>query len=280
MEFNSVYVIVNLQTWVVLFDYLGIGIPTPPPSRPDTPTDEEDDSFRAEQVAASLHAASELLSSQTLGGPSLEQGLWFGAPPMQTGVDSLRLGHSREDGTSARKSLSPSVLIDKSFQEDARDFCSLGSDDGSRRDGKTSEEKASKQGTQNDEGVGKPAGQSTAQDSIPSGASAGEGEDGGEESSAKATVWGVEGKLSLDVKLHVRSLTVTFNKPEHPLARGTASSLQARVGVSKGNVHLTGSLGQASVIDLTETGCYYRERFVSIAINPLRFQTALTLCVL
>ena len=33
VDFSSVYVIINLQTWVLLFDYLGIGVPTPPPSR-------------------------------------------------------------------------------------------------------------------------------------------------------------------------------------------------------------------------------------------------------
>lgn len=33
VDFSSVYVVINLQTWVLLFDYLGIGVPTPPPSR-------------------------------------------------------------------------------------------------------------------------------------------------------------------------------------------------------------------------------------------------------
>ena len=37
--FSSVYLVVNLQTWVLLFDYLGIGVPTPPSSpSEDTPT--------------------------------------------------------------------------------------------------------------------------------------------------------------------------------------------------------------------------------------------------
>ena len=30
----------------------------------------------------------------------------------------------------------------------------------------------------------------------------------------------------------------------------------------KGNVKISGSLGQASVIDLTETGAFYRERYM------------------
>ena len=37
VDFSSVSVIVNLQTWVLLFDFLGIGIPTPPPS-PSSPS--------------------------------------------------------------------------------------------------------------------------------------------------------------------------------------------------------------------------------------------------
>ena len=74
------------------------------------------------------------------------------------------------------------------------------------------------------------------------------------------SVWGVEGKVSMDIALNVRSLTVTFNKPEHPLAQGVVSTLVARVETSRGNLKLSGSLGQASVVDLTETGAYYRER--------------------
>ena len=74
------------------------------------------------------------------------------------------------------------------------------------------------------------------------------------------TVWGAEDKMSLDISLNVRSLTVTFNKPEHPLTQGVVSSLAARVETSRGNLKLSGSLGQASVVDLTETGAYYRER--------------------
>ncbi len=243
VEFNSVFVIVNLQTWVVLFDYLGIGIPTPPPSRPGTPTDDDDDGH--ERVAASLQAASDALRFQVDGE---EHQLW--AVPSTPGVNFVRAGRSSEE---IRTSLSPGGLIDKSFQEDARDFCSLGSDDGTRYGSKTTGGKAFEQppckGGSLEETAAKESG-----DSVRT------AEEGGEDSSVKASVWGVEGKIGLDVKLHVRALTVTFNKPEHPLARGSVSALQARVGVSKGNVRLTGSLGQASVVDLTETGCYYRER--------------------
>ena len=77
---------------------------------------------------------------------------------------------------------------------------------------------------------------------------------------SSSSVWGVEGKMSMELALNVRSLTVTFNKPEHPLARGNVSSLSAQLQLSKGNMKVSGSLGQASVIDLTETGAFYRER--------------------
>ena len=83
-------------------------------------------------------------------------------------------------------------------------------------------------------------------------------------SASSSSVWGVDGKMSMEVCLNVRSLTVTFNKPEHPLARGNVSSLSAKLELNKGNVKISGSLGQASVIDLTETGAFYRERFVPL----------------
>ena len=81
-------------------------------------------------------------------------------------------------------------------------------------------------------------------------------------SNTSSSVWGVEGKMSVEVCFNVRSLTVTFNKPEHPLARGNVSSLSAQLELNKGNVRISGSLGQASVIDLTETGAFYRERYM------------------
>ena len=68
--------------------------------------------------------------------------------------------------------------------------------------------------------------------------------------------------MSMEVTLNVKSLTVTFNKPEHPLARGNVTSLSTQLHLNKGNVTITGSLGQASVTDLTETGAFYRERYV------------------
>ena len=76
------------------------------------------------------------------------------------------------------------------------------------------------------------------------------------------SVWGVEGKLSVRVKLNVNSLTVTFNKLEHPLARGGVAGVTAEVKLRRGNIDISGSLGQGSVMDMTETGAYYRERYI------------------
>ena len=78
----------------------------------------------------------------------------------------------------------------------------------------------------------------------------------------KVSVWGVEGKLSLKCKLNVKSLTVTFNKQEHPLAKGNVSGVSAEVKLAEGNMEISGVLGQGSVLDMTETGAYYRERWV------------------
>ena len=137
--------------------------------------------------------------------------------------------------------------LDQSLLEDARDFCSLGSDEASVYDSNEQPHQSQREPVFS---LGMPEAAPRSQAS----------EEVREDVEAKNTVWGVEGKMTLDLKLHVRSLTVTFNKPEHPLARGTASSLQADVSLSKGNLQLKGSLGQGSVVDLTETGAYYRDR--------------------
>ena len=82
------------------------------------------------------------------------------------------------------------------------------------------------------------------------------------EATASSSVWGTEGKMSMELSLNVRSLTVTFNKPDHPLARGNVSSLTAQLELNKGNMKICGSLGQASLTDLTEYGAFYRERYI------------------
>ena len=78
--------------------------------------------------------------------------------------------------------------------------------------------------------------------------------------SLKSTVWGAEEKISVNIRLRVESLSVTFNKLEHPLARGVASGLKVDLNLKHGNTKLCGSVGQVNVTDLTETGAFYPER--------------------
>ena len=61
--------------------------------------------------------------------------------------------------------------------------------------------------------------------------------------SLKSTVWGAEGKISVNLKLRVESSSVTFNKLEHPLARGVASGLSAEVNLRHDNTRIGGSEG-------------------------------------
>lgn len=225
MDFSSVFIIINLQTWVLLLDYLGIGIPTPPPSHPDTPDGER--AFPAQDREPGNGPASR------------DQGI---------GRVSSEHSTSRVAG-----------LVDESLLSDARDLLSLDAEVGNSM-------------------------YTSAYQSIPSGGREKTPETGGafelggfsdlsniqEEYSHVTTplsggrvggsVWGVEGKLSLQVKLNVNSLTVTFNKLEHPLARGGVAGVSAEVKLRRGNIEISGSLGQGSVMDMTETGAYYRER--------------------
>ena len=106
-------------------------------------------------------------------------------------------------------------------------------------------------------------------ESLQRGCEEGDDEKGDE---CRSEVWGVEGKASVDLSLKVRSLTVTFNKPEHPLAQGVVSELVAKVETRRGNLQLSGKLGQASVVDLTETGAYYRERYALITDVRVQMQ--------
>ena len=172
VAFSTVYLVINLQTWVVLFDYLGIGVPTPPSS----PLDNTASFF------------------QTVDDNCLND--------IDPSLYSLK-----PDG---------SVLI-----KDRRS--------------QTSPKKDSTQ------------------------------------EPCKSTVWGVEGKMSANIKLRVRSLTVTLNKSEHLLARGVASGLEVDATLEQSNVLAKGSLGQASLVDFTDTGAYYREKFTTTGDQALSF---------
>ena len=90
-------------------------------------------------------------------------------------------------------------------------------------------------------------------------------------SSDPSSVWGIEDKPSFQVHLSVHSLSVTFNKPEHPFAKGIVSGVQSSVKYHQGNISISGTLGQASVTDLTDTGAYYRERLATTGDQALQF---------
>ena len=224
VEFSSAYVIINLQTWVLLFDYLGVGIPTPPPSEPATPTGSEKSGEGAEPYTS---------WSTTPGYSKVDVAATPTATPLRD---------PRRD-TDNSFPLHMSVKIDQSLQQDAIDYLELVQD--AALDG------------EEDAGVGEGVAKKPAP--LDNGLVS-------EESTLKSQgeVWGVEGKTNAKVVLRVRFLSVTFNKPEHPLARGSVSLFNAAVRMERGNMEVEGSLGQASLLDLTETGAYYRERWVGL----------------
>ena len=260
VEFSSASVIVNLQTWVLLLDYLGIGIPTPPP----TPThgimeEEEEEDEEGGKDGGGLFGE----SKGTVGYDSMTMSVY------EPAMESMYASCMATSATAAAK-------LDQSLVQDALDFGSLpsrketglegfsdlqsgrrhpGSRDGASSVGGMEEKGEEERGRAGERGVSK--GREEVNEilenlekeapQVPS-------------SDDEGSVWGVEGKPSMSVILNVRSLTVTFNKPEHPLAQGMVSTLTANIDMNRGNIGLSGSLGQASVVDLTETGAYYRER--------------------
>lgn len=230
VDFSSVYVVINLQTWVLLFDYLGIGVPTPPPSRPSS---------------AEPHDGGPL---QTFEPP----------PSLSVNPESTLLA---ESGALAS-------ALERSLLEDAMDFTSLGSGSTDIEIVRSSKVVSARDEDFKIESTQAAATYLTMKDSLlelgeeKTAASGGTTEKTTDDRRTSASkVWGVEGKMAVAVSLNVKSLTVTFNKPEHPLARGSVNSLSAELQLLKGNVKISGSLGQASVVDLTETGAFYRERY-------------------
>lgn len=141
--------------------------------------------------------------------------------------------------------------VDRSLLEDALEYTSLGSDPAN------SLYRSAWETLTTDNDVTTPTTSSPDKNSLPPVTDPIEG--AGEERS----VWGVEGKACVGVELSVKSLTVTFNKPEHPLARGNVSHVTAQLKLRRGNTEISGVLGEASVVDLTETGACYRERYSS-----------------
>ena len=218
VEFSSASVIINLQTWVLLLDYLGIGIPTPPPSPSPsshlTLLDEEDEEEEEEEE---------------------EEG--------------------EEEGERKRQQLNRKQQ--EKLQEQQQQVDHKQQHKSSQQQQERKQQQSSKQQQKSQRPLEVPSldldGDQLSQ----------VGDQGGCEG---VTVWGVESKGSIDISLKVGSLTVTFNKPEHPLAQGVVSDLVAKVESRRGNLQLSGRLGQASVVDLTETGAYYRERCVCVCV--------------
>ena len=225
------FVIINLQTWVLLFDYLGIGIPTPPPSRPSTPEPPHLDSNTDQDTTPQKN-----FDPQTFTQYRSDSELNFETQMTQSSLF-----------TSA---------VDQSILEDARDMASIGSNGGVGMFSNSSQSYPVREGGEASETER----QSLRPDSL-SFDSLASFQDKNELDS-QSGVWGVEGKTSMEIGLNVKSLTVTFNKQEHPLAKGNVSSVTAQVKTNKGNLEISGTLGQASVMDLTETGAFYRERWV------------------
>ncbi len=231
VNFSTVYVVINLQTWVVLFDYLGIGIPTPPSSPPPSPEPSEPRPFNEPSEPRPSNEPSGPCPSNEPSEPRPFNEL------LMTGSDHV-----------------PSV--DRSLLEDALEFSSLGSDSANslyRRAWKTLT-------THNSDGTIPSVSPPEEKDPSPPVTDPLEGAE------EVRSVWGVEGKMCVGVELSVKSLTVTFNKLEHPLARGNVSHVTAELKLRRGNTEISGVLGEASVVDLTETGTYYRERYLIVTI--------------
>lgn len=196
---------------MVLFDYLGIGIPTPPTSRGVSPTP---------------------LDEEYLG-----TGKGVNDECVITGSTHV-------------------PRVDRSLLEDALDFASLGSVPASSLYASAWQSLSAQRETVTESNEQRCSSSASSEEEtwLPR-------LEGGAQT--KNSVWGVDGKLTMGIDLNVKSLTVTFNKLEHPLARGNVSSVSAQVKMRRGNVEIGGKLGEASVTDLTETGAYYRDRYIA-----------------
>ena len=239
VNFSSVFVVINLQTWVLLLDYLGIGVPTPPPSRPATPD---------------------------LRPPGNEPGKGVFPSSIQ-GSDTASKMASHE---------LTNLIVDESLFNDLKDFQSLNASfSGAPTDS------LQKNSDRYREDIRVTPGSKAVPDSsgdTPGVQSGSNPRTTGLDLSHRSSVWGVEGKLSLKCKLNVNSLMVTFNKQEHPLARGSVGGVNVEVKVAQGNLELSGELGQGSIMDMTETGAYYRERWSLHAIDEYSYYFACFIC--
>ena len=214
-DFSAASITINLQTWVLLLDFLGIGTPTPPPS--PTPG------------TTPIHVTPRMTT-----------------PSPTSPISPAPL-------TSTRKSMESSIFIQSLIDRDAEMFYSI-------------DPKATSQGTSTTQPTSSTPDSTKTKSSSP-------GTDLPHlESSSDVNVWGDETKRKMKLFVHFQSLDVTFNKTKYPLAKGTVSGLNVTVKVEKGNVEAEGGLDLISVVDLTEKGHYYRERFATTGQHALKFK--------
>ena len=229
IDFSSVSITVNLQTWVVLLDFFGIGIPTPPASRSPSPPPAES----ANEKQQPLDISSNVF-----------------------GRDQRSLSFSLKRPFNSVSNLPDSSVIDQMLSY--HDFAMSPGDSNIPPDSPMSN---IAEGTLNESRLFKSSYQ-TFSEMTASKKSV---------SSDASSVWGIEDKPSFQVHLSVHSLSVTFNKPGHPFAKGIVSGVKSSVKYQKGNISISGTLGQASVTDLTDTGAYYRERLTTTGDQALQF---------
>ena len=229
VDFSSVSITVNLQTWVVLLDFFGIGIPTPPSSRSPSPPP---------PPAETTNEKPPDLSSNVFG------------------REQQCLSFNLKKSFGSAVNLPDSSLIDQMLSY--HDFDTMAANEGNIH-----ESNSMSQASINDSRLFQSSHQTHSESTINA-----RSVSGGDAS----TVWGIEDKPSFQIHLSVHSLSVTFNKPEHPFAKGIVSSVKSSVKYQKGNITISGTLGQASVTDLTDTGAYYRERLTTAGDQALQFK--------
>ena len=215
-DFSAASITINLQTWVMLLDFLGIGTPTPPPSRPASPSAEE-----------------------------------LGRRPGSSVTSPVIFPDQQHTSTP----LQSSMMIKELMERDAEVFYSLAPK-------QSTEAKLPRPSTLAPSDTREKMGEIPENESSPHH----DGEGG------VRSVWGDETKIKMKLHVHFQSLDVTFNKPEHPLVKGTVSGLEVSLNVEKGNVAAEGGLALISVVDLTDKGHYYRDRFATTGQQALRFK--------
>nr|XP_037268534.1 LOW QUALITY PROTEIN: vacuolar protein sorting-associated protein 13D-like [Rhipicephalus microplus] len=74
-----------------------------------------------------------------------------------------------------------------------------------------------------------------------------------------------------ELEVNIRNFIVTLNKPTYELARATVSGFSSHLSLRDSNITLQASLSKICVLDLTEHGQLYRERFITAGSEALHF---------